>query len=70
VKEIINRKWFFTVVSAWLLILILDEIAFHWFHKVNPASLWSGLYIKHPPVDQPDIQRTGYPNGYRPAGGP
>lgn len=69
-NEIFTRKWLISVVSVWIVVLILDELAFTWWRKVNPGSAWSGLFVKHPLTPTDNTDGEGYPNGYRPAGGP
>lgn len=64
-----NRKWFVLVITVWVAVLLLDELAFLWWRKVNPGSLWSGLFVKHPLQNQQSVSMSDYPNGYRPAGG-
>lgn len=63
-----SRKWFVSVIAVWITVMMLDELAFLWWKKVNPGSLWSGLIVKHPLQDQP-TQGNDFPNGHRPAGG-
>lgn len=69
-NEIFSRKWLVATIATWVVILMLDELAYIGWKRVNPGSLYSGVLIKHP-TQQPQTDFTptsDYPNGYRPAG--
>lgn len=62
-------KWIAIAIIVCIAILALDELAFTWWVNKNPGAMWSGLRDKHPLYDAANPNGTGYPNGYRPAGG-
>lgn len=68
-NDVFTSKWFISVIAVWITVLVLDELAFLWWRKVNPGSLWGGLLVRHPNIQDSNVPTDSYPNGYRPAGG-
>jgi hypothetical protein len=69
-EGLFSRTWFVSVIAGWVAILVLDELAYYWWKKINPGSTWSGILVKHPPTVEDNTGSNSIPNGYRPAGGP
>lgn len=70
--ELFDRKWFITLVASWFVIIILDELAHYWWKDLNPGHIFAKAMMSPPKPTQnpfPDEFGSGYPNGYRPAGG-
>lgn len=69
--DLFSRRWIIATIIAWLFIVLVDELGYYLWNKVNPGSQYTGLIVKHPLQSYPTENPGGsVANGYRPAGGP
>ena len=69
-NNILSRKWMVSVVVAWAFLMLMDELMYTFWKRVNPGSMWTGILVKHPITAYPTETTGDVANGYRPAGGP
>ena len=66
-EEVFSRKWLVATIATWIVIIILDEVSYLTWKKLNPGSMYSGIVLKHPTQTSDATTTDNYPNGYRPA---
>jgi len=67
-NELFTRKWLLATIIGWLVLILLDELAYYWWKDLNPGSQYAGILVKHPLTPTPATSGTGQANGYRPGG--
>lgn len=53
-RDIFTGKWLAATIAGWVLLLLLDELAYYWWKKMNPGSMYTGMLVKHPLTTNPN----------------